>query len=170
MIEQDTVGWSATFLKSQCQNCQKENSIQIVQVQKKFTLGPLRLFGIGPRYFAKECSICSTRIQLPKSQIQKAYSLKFFKELIIHQEDRLKVTKKKKYPALSLKRREILRRENFKEGFYSASIGVGIGLILSVFWIFWGLLIASLSIFGGLYVALEDPERRHRGYLDKGKK
>lgn len=163
------VSWSGVYSSNPCPSCQLIKKIQIVQMQDKFVLGPVKIMSKGSRYFGKECVNCLYTTILSKSQVKNAKTLKYYEVRPIYVKDRVSSSKRKKYPVLNNKKREKYKKENKKEGSFSASIGVFIGLVVLVFSIILGLIIAGLSILGGLYVVLEDPERRHRAYLDKKK-
>ncbi len=169
MIKQHACGWSGIFSKQICKICNKKNQIQVIQIQDKYSIVSLGLVGKNSRYFGKECTNCNSIIALAKSQISDANTIKYYDKRPKFDEDGLIEGKRKKYPVLTEKRRTALIKENKREGQRAAVIGSGFGLVLLIFSPFWGLVIAGLSILGGLYAAYEDPERKHRGYIDKKK-
>ncbi|MHA2504407.1 MAG: hypothetical protein ACXAE3_16250 [Candidatus Kariarchaeaceae archaeon] len=80
----------------------------------------------------------------------------------------------KYYFVLKPERRRKIQADNRKQGVLSMIIGVVIGVGIAVIptnaTIIIGTIIMGYSIIGGLYGIYEDPERKHRSWIDHGVK
>ncbi|MCH8908431.1 MAG: ABC transporter permease [Candidatus Heimdallarchaeota archaeon] len=163
----EIVSWSGVFHSGQCKTCGKTKTIQFVQTQEKVKLGPIKLINLGSRGFSKECSNCKSVYELKKTESSTARREKYSIRSISPKTDvEVEPLRYKKYPALKTKTRKEIRAENIKEGITSAAIGGVIGLIVLLF-VWWGVIIILLSLLGGLYAGLEDPELKHHAQYEK---
>ena len=171
------VGFSNKYVKFQCEMCNSKKA-QIVQ-RKSYLLSikSINIFGLGNREFGLLCDNCGLLRNLQDNQVKAAEKLKYSRhpsgEGQSADRSLTESSKNKKYPVLTEERRQKIKKNNYKEGLISMSIGIPIGLILYVFDILWvkylGLGIVIFSLFGGLYGMFEDPENNHRNFIDHHK-
>lgn len=170
MIKTEAIGWSAKFDPKPCSNCNKKNSLQNVQSQKRIKIGKLKIVNRGPREFRFECSKCRNLFDMNKTEIRESQRLKYYfrrptKENVNAKSE---LTKNVKYPVLTMEKRNEIRDENQKEGLISGGVGIFAGIIL-LSWFSWAIWIIVISIVFGIYAALEDPEMKFRGDIEKSK-
>jgi hypothetical protein len=160
---------SGDFFSKSCEVC-SDKKMEFVQTQKYLGIAGYRVFGQGSRKLGGVCINCNTTYPLTKQQNTKALKLKY-KERGTGSTDRLLSQERPKYyPILKNDRRVKIRAENRKQGVLSMAIGFIIGLAVFVppFPItrISGTIIIVYSVLGGLYGILEDPERKHRSWID----
>ena len=168
MLKEEPVGWSHNFIKRKCPKCGVDNKIMLVQTQKRFKLGPLKLINKGPRGFGRECLICHDVSTATPGDLKTAQKLEYyFRREISTQSVGLQDKRaNRKYPILDNKTRELIRKDNRKEGLISGAAGTVIAIILAI-WFSWWKWVLLLVWIGALYAIYEDPEMKHRATIEK---
>lgn len=168
-------GWSSSIIKKNCVNCKKKHDHEIIQYQHKRGFGPIPIMGKGPRGFGYECKSCHNIIEMGDAGVSKANKLKYYdkrqksKITDVGAVTRSKKSHIRKYKVLNAKERSKIIKHNRKEGILSGIFGIIIGTIIAAFAGIWGFWFAVLFVVLAFYLALEDPERKHRDLIKSGK-
>lgn len=139
----------------------------LVQTQKRFKIGPIKLINLGPRGFGRECLVCHDVSVATPGDLKTAKKLEYYFRRDIGKSNVGQDKRgNKKYPILKDKTRELIRKDNRKEGLISGAAGSVIAIILAI-WFSWWIWIFILVWIGALYAILEDPEMKHRAHIEK---
>lgn len=169
-------GWSGSIIKKNCVTCKKKYDHEIIQYQHKRGIGPIPIMGKGSRGFGYECKSCHNIIEMGDTGISKANNIKYYdkrpatKTSDVSAVTRTNKSHKRKYPVLNAKERSKIIKHNRREGILSGIFGIIIGTIIAAFTGIWGLWFSVLFVVLAFYLALEDPERKHRDLIKSGKK
>lgn len=168
VIQIDAVGWSEEYLTKTCSKCDSDNSLQFVQTQKRYKFGNFKLINSGSRHFGRECSNCLNLTPISKSDLRTVIKIDYYFKRPNEENINRKSyhARNVKFPVLDKKKRDEIRAENIKEGKMSIIIGSIVGVIISLFYgpAIW---IVPIMILFGIYAALEDPETKFKGLIEK---
>ncbi|OLS24101.1 MAG: hypothetical protein HeimC2_23750 [Candidatus Heimdallarchaeota archaeon LC_2] len=170
MIQIDAVGWSEEYLTKTCSKCDSDNSLQFVRTQKRYKIGNFKLINSGSRHFGRECFNCFNLTPISKSDLRTVTKLDYYFKRPTEENINRKsyYARNVKFPVLDKKKRDEIRSENIKEGLMSMVIGSIVGVIIALFYgpAIW---IVPIMLLFGIYAALEDPETKFKGLIEKSK-